>query len=83
MFQELLEALAQELEARAIPYMLIGGQAVLLYGVPRLTEDVDVTTSATLSAGHFGYAQCRPWMPARRRSPECCKSSSAWVGTSW
>lgn len=46
MFQELLEALAQELEARNITYMLIGGQAVLLYGVPRLTEDVDVTLDA-------------------------------------
>lgn len=43
MFQELLVALAQALEAKQIPYMLIGGQAVLLYGEPRLTRDVDVT----------------------------------------
>ena len=26
-----------------IPYMIIGGQAVLLYGVPRLTRDIDIT----------------------------------------
>lgn len=43
MFQRLLTALAQALEERQIPYMLIGGQAVLLYGEPRLTQDVDVT----------------------------------------
>jgi len=43
MFQELLKKMAEVLEAHSIPYMLIGGQAVLLYGEPRLTEDVDVT----------------------------------------
>lgn len=43
MFQRLLAQLAQALEARQIPYMLIGGQAVLLYGEPRLTRDIDVT----------------------------------------
>jgi len=29
------------------PYMIIGGQAVLLYGEPRLTRDVDLTVAAT------------------------------------
>jgi predicted nucleotidyltransferase len=43
MFQHLLERIALAFEARGIPYMLIGGQAVLLYGDPRLTKDVDVT----------------------------------------
>jgi hypothetical protein len=43
MFEALLEQIAQGLDARRIPYMLIGGQAVLLYGEPRLTRDVDVT----------------------------------------
>ena len=27
----------------SIPYMVIGGQAVLLYGEPRLTRDIDIT----------------------------------------
>jgi hypothetical protein len=31
------------LDARRLPFMLIGGQAVLLHGRPRLTEDIDVT----------------------------------------
>lgn len=43
MFEALLEQIARGLDSRRIPYMLIGGQAVLLYGEPRLTRDVDVT----------------------------------------
>lgn len=43
MFQQLLEKTAQELLKQRIPYMIIGGQAVLVYGEPRLTKDVDIT----------------------------------------
>jgi len=43
MFEQLLESVARGLERLGIPYMLIGGQAVLLYGEPRLTRDIDVT----------------------------------------
>lgn len=42
-FQELLKKIAQEFNASSIPYMVIGGQAVLLYGEPRLTKDIDIT----------------------------------------
>jgi hypothetical protein len=42
-FARLIARLGAELEARRIPFMLIGGQAVLLHGEPRLTQDVDVT----------------------------------------
>jgi hypothetical protein len=42
-FAALIARLSAELEARRIPFMLIGGQAVLLHGEPRLTQDVDVT----------------------------------------
>jgi len=45
---ELLERLALALEAAHLPYMIIGGQAVLLYGEPRLTRDIDVTLGADL-----------------------------------
>src|SRR5438105_1542434 len=47
MFQEILEKLALALDARRIPYMIIGGQAVLLYGEPRLTKDIDLTLGRT------------------------------------
>ncbi len=43
MFQELLEKIAREIDAKSIEYMVIGGQAVLLYGEPRLTRDIDIT----------------------------------------
>ena len=43
MFQRLLNKIARELKKRSIPYMVIGGQAVLLYGEPRLTRDIDIT----------------------------------------
>ena len=43
MFEELLIRLAEGLDNRGLPYMIIGGQAVLLYGEPRLTRDIDIT----------------------------------------
>ena len=43
MFQTLLKKIANAFQAHNIPYMIIGGQAVLLYGEPRLTKDIDVT----------------------------------------
>jgi hypothetical protein len=48
MLHELLEAIALALEQAGIDYMLIGGQAVLLYGEPRLTRDIDITLGAGL-----------------------------------
>jgi len=47
MSQNLLTRLARALDEAHIPYMLIGGQALLLYGEPRLTRDVDVTVGLT------------------------------------
>ena len=41
-----LAALTAELEQRGLHFMLIGGQAVLLHGRARFTEDVDVTLAA-------------------------------------
>lgn len=45
-FQALIAELTRELEHDGLPFMLIGGQAVLLHGRPRLTEDIDVTLGA-------------------------------------
>ncbi len=33
----------REFRKAAIPYMVIGEQAVLLYGEPHLTKDIDIT----------------------------------------
>jgi len=43
MFEALLKLIARAFDSHNVPYMLIGGQAVLLYGEARLTADVDVT----------------------------------------
>lgn len=43
MFETLLKKLAIELDRSRIPYMVIGGQAVQLYGEPRMTRDIDLT----------------------------------------
>lgn len=43
MFEKLISKLGLFLSKNKIPYMIIGGQAVLLYGIPRLTKDIDIT----------------------------------------
>ncbi|MBI4745658.1 MAG: hypothetical protein HY786_03715, partial [Deltaproteobacteria bacterium] len=43
MFEEILARIGAALDKYNIPYMIIGGQAVLLYGEPRLTRDIDIT----------------------------------------
>jgi len=42
-FKRLLRKIVLQLKKASIPYMVIGGQAVLLYGEPRLTRDIDIT----------------------------------------
>jgi len=48
MFKTLLIRIARDLSSAGLPYMIIGGQAVLLYGSPRLTRDVDVTLGVSV-----------------------------------
>ena len=43
MIEKLIKKIARHLDKGGIPYMIIGGQAVLLYGTPRLTRDIDIT----------------------------------------
>jgi len=46
-FEGILRRLAEAFDEAGIAYMVMGGQAVLLYGEPRLTQDVDVTLGVT------------------------------------
>lgn len=43
LYPALLARIARALDGAGIPYMVIGGQAVLLHGEPRLTRDIDLT----------------------------------------
>jgi len=51
MFEEILSKIGAILKKHNIPYMIIGGQAVLLYGEPRLTRDIDITLG--VNTGYF------------------------------
>lgn len=57
-FAALLAAITRELDARGITFLVIGGQAVLLHGQPRLTEDIDLTLGADPSALPRVLAAC-------------------------
>lgn len=48
MFTHLLKRIGRILSDGEIPYIIIGGQAALLYGEPRLTKDIDVTLGVSL-----------------------------------
>jgi hypothetical protein len=52
LYPSLLAKLARLLDGAGIPYMVIGGQAVLLHGEPRLTRDIDLTLGC--DAGELG-----------------------------
>ena len=48
MFDKALARIGASLEKEGIPYMIIGGQAVLLHGEPRLTRDIDITLGVNI-----------------------------------
>lgn len=43
MFQRILTDIAEAFASAQIPYIVIGGQALLLYGDLRMTKDIDIT----------------------------------------
>lgn len=52
MFEEIIVKISACLEKHGLPYMIIGGQAVLAYGEPRLTRDIDITLGVNID--HIG-----------------------------
>lgn len=46
-FENILEQIALSLDAHGMPYMVIGGQAVLVYGEARFTNDIDVSVGVS------------------------------------
>ena len=42
-----LKDIATSLKREGIPFMVIGGQAVAVYGRPRFTQDIDITIALT------------------------------------
>jgi len=52
MFEKILSQIGVSLSKHNLPYMVVGGQAVLLYGEPRLTRDIDITLGVDID--HLG-----------------------------
>jgi len=48
MFEKLLSKIGLCLDNQSLPYMIIEGQAVLLYGELRLTRDIDITLGVNI-----------------------------------
>jgi hypothetical protein len=48
MFEELISRVSTSLSNHDLPYMIVGGQAVLLYGEPRFTRDIDITLGVNI-----------------------------------
>lgn len=59
MIAALIKRIAQHLDGNRIPYMIIGGQAVLLYGTPRLTRDIDITLGVDTDQFHVVDKICK------------------------
>lgn len=59
MFKKILLRLAKGLDEIGVPYIIIGDQAVLLYGNPRMTNDIDVTLGVDIDIfqGIFEFAE--------------------------
>ena len=72
MFKKILAQLGTVLPKRKIPYMIIGGQAVLLYGEPRLTIDIDITLGVDIDHldDLLGVAEKLYLKPLPQNTPE-------------
>lgn len=49
MLQSLLIKVVKELDKNSIQYIIIGGQAAIMHGVVRATQDIDITLSIDIS----------------------------------
>ncbi len=81
-FSDLIAGISRELRAQRLSFMLIGGQAVLLHGRPRLTEDIDIT----LAAGPARLADVlERWVQKFSNVPGLgiCLPNSLTYGSSW
>jgi hypothetical protein len=59
MFEDLISRLGRIISEHRVPYMIIGGQAVLLYGTPRLTQDIDITLGISVDKLSDVVSICR------------------------
>src|SRR5947207_894568 len=83
-FAATLGRIAQAFSRRDLPFMVIGGQAVLVHREPRLTQDIDLRVGVApdriadiLSAcADAGYRRCpATWLGSSARPLSCHRSA--------
>jgi len=62
MFKKILKKIASVLDESSLPYMVIGGQAVLLYGEPRLTRDMEDARSILIKNPDYNKDYSIKWL---------------------
>lgn len=70
MLAKLIRRIAEALDQAKIPYMIIGGQAVLLYGRPRLTRDEDVRHLLAKNREQLDFTYLGRWLSEFSALPE-------------
>ena len=59
MLEKLIRKIAERLDADKIPYMIIGPEAMLLYGTPRLARDIDIILGVHIDKFPLIRALCK------------------------
>jgi hypothetical protein len=70
MFETILSQIGASLSRHNLPYMVIGGQAVLLYGEPRLTRDIEDVRTVLLKNPDVDLQYIREWLKEFDESSE-------------
>lgn len=68
MIEKLLKRIAGRLDKAEIPSMVIDGQAVLLYGTPRLARDIDITLGVDTDARKIRIDFIFSFTPSERQA---------------
>jgi hypothetical protein len=70
MFEEILSQIGVSLSSHNLPYMVVGGQAVLLYGEPRLARDREDLRAILLKNPAVDLLYIRKWLKQFDESSE-------------
>ena len=70
MFEKILSQIGASLSSHNLPYMVVGGQAVLLYGEPRLTRDIEDVRTVLLKNPDVDLQYIREWLKEFDESSE-------------
>jgi hypothetical protein len=70
MFEKILSQIGVSFSKHSLPYMVVGRQAVLLYGEPRLTRDIEDVRTVLLKNPDVDLQYIREWLKKFDESSE-------------